>query len=93
MSESKSQTSLDFAERNGGRLKVKYEPEEPLIEKVQSGEYGLKEYIQHHSRELSEEYERFCDQQNISAGDETSAMMFMEHRDKQLEEAIENGDA
>lgn len=93
MSESKSQTSLDFAERNGGRLKVKYEPEETLIEKVQSGEYGLKEYIQHHSRELSEEYERFCDQQNISAGDETSAMMFMEHRDKQLEEAIENGDA
>lgn len=72
---------------------MKYEPEETLIEKVQSGEYGLKEYIQHHSRELNEEYERFCDQRNISAGDETSAAMFMEHRDKQLEEAIENGDA
>ncbi len=72
---------------------MRYEPEETLIEKKQSGEYGWKDYIRHHSRELNEEYERFCSQRHINPEEKTSAVMFLEHRDKQLEEALENGNA
>ena len=44
---------------------MKYEPEEKLIEKVQSGEYGWKEYITRHSRELAQEYEWYCHRQGL----------------------------
>ena len=37
--------------------KEEYYPEETLVEKVQSGEYGWKDYVQHHSREWRTEYE------------------------------------
>ena len=35
---------------------VKYYPEDVLVEKVQSGEYGWLDYINHHSPEWQEEY-------------------------------------
>lgn len=44
---------------------MKYEPEEKLIENVQSGEYGWKEYITRHSRELAQEYEWYCHRQGL----------------------------
>lgn len=34
---------------------VKYYPEDVLVEKVQSGEYGWLDYINHHSPEWQEE--------------------------------------
>lgn len=70
-----------------------HEPEETLIEKVQSGEYGWKEYIGHHSKEMNREYEWFCHRKGLDPDDEESAILFMEYRDKQFEEAILNGDA
>lgn len=72
---------------------MRYEPEEELIEKVQSGEYGWKEYICHHSRELSQEYERHCHRKGLDPGLEESAAGFMEMRDGLLDEALENGNA
>ncbi len=39
---------------------VKYYPEDVLVEKVQSGEYGWLDYINHHSPEWQEEYTAFC---------------------------------
>lgn len=72
---------------------MKYEPEEKLIEKVQSGEYGWKEYISHHSRELSQEYEWYCHRKGLNPGLEESAAAFMEMRNALLDEALENGNA
>lgn len=72
---------------------MKYEPEEKLVEKIQSGEYGWKEYIYHHSRELSQEYERYCQRKGLDPGLEESAADFMEMRDTLLDEALENGNA
>ena len=51
---------------------MKYEPEEKLIEKVQSGEYGWKEYITRHSRELAQEYEWYCHRQGLDPDLSTS---------------------
>ena len=38
----------------------KYYPEDVLVEKIQSGEYGWLEYVNHHSAEWQEEYESYC---------------------------------
>ena len=38
----------------------KYYPEDVLIEKMQCGEYGWLEYVNHHSAEWQEEYEGYC---------------------------------
>lgn len=72
---------------------MKYEPEEQLIEKVQSGEYGWKEYVSHHSRELSQEYERYCIRKALDPSLEETAVGFMEMRNALLDEALENGNA
>ena len=39
---------------------TQYLPEEELVEKVQSGEYGWLEYINHHSPEWQEEFSEYC---------------------------------
>lgn len=72
---------------------MRYEPEETLIEKMQSGEYGWKEYITHHSRELSQEYEWYCHSKGLAPNLEESASSFMEMRNALLDEAMENGNA
>lgn len=71
---------------------MRYEPENVLVQKVQDGEYGWKEYIRHHSRELNDEYERYCHFHGIDPDEEESATKFMEMREQQFEEAIKNGD-
>ena len=45
---------------------VKYYPEDVLVEKVQSGEYGWLDYINHHSPEWQEEYTAFCKEKDPS---------------------------
>lgn len=72
---------------------MRYKPEEKLIEKVQSGEYGWKEYIIHHSRELSQEYEQYCHRKGLDPNLEESAIAFMEMRNTLLDEALETGNA
>lgn len=72
---------------------MKYEPEEALIDKVQNGEYGWKEYIEHHSRELYQEYESYCRRQGLDSRLEESATLFMRMKDEQLEEALATGNA
>ena len=59
---------------------MKYEPEEKLIEKVQSGE-------------LSQEYEWYCHRKGLDPNLEESAAAFMEMRNALLDEAMENGNA
>ena len=67
----------------------KYHPEGILIQKVQSGEYGWKEYIEHHSKELNDEYENYCKFHAYDPNEEESAAKFMEMKEVELEEAFD----
>lgn len=67
-------------------------PEEYLIEKMEKGEYGWLDYVNHHSAEWQEEYEDYCRTNGISIS-EQSAESFVHFKNIQLEEAIERGDA
>lgn len=42
----------------------KYYPEEILVEKMQSGEYGWLDYINHFSAEWQEEYAHYCEEKD-----------------------------
>ena len=72
---------------------MQFEPEETLVEKVQSGEYGWKEYIYHHSRELISNYEKYCEEKLLNKDSESSASKYMEMLDAQFDEALVNGEA
>ena len=70
----------------------KYYPEEVLIEKMQSGEFGWLDYVNHFSAEWQEEYVHYCEAHSLTI-DNTSAAEFVRHKDEQLEMAMERGDA
>lgn len=72
--------------------KEKFYPEEELVEKMQQGEFGWLDYVNHHSREWKQQYEVYCKSRGKSICDE-SAEAFVELKESQLEEALENGDA
>ncbi len=67
-------------------------PEDVLIEKMQSGEYGWLDYVNHFSTEWREEYARYCEAKGLVA-DNDSAAEFVRYKDEQLETAMERGDA
>ena len=52
---------------------IKYYPEDELVQKVQSGEYGWLDYINHHSPEWQEEYTEFCNERNLVVNEESAA--------------------
>lgn len=70
----------------------KYYPEEVLVEKMQSGEYGWLDYVNHFSAEWQEEYARYCEEKGVTVGDD-SAAAFVRYKDEQLEAAMECGEA
>ena len=70
----------------------KYYPEEILVEKMQSGEYGWLDYVNHYSAEWQEEYADYCTDKGLTVG-EDSAAAFVRFKDGQLKEALERGDA
>ena len=65
-----------------------YYPEEVLIEKMESGEYGWLDYVNH----FSAEYIRYCKENDLTVSNETAAE-FVHHKDEQLEAAMKAGDA
>ena len=50
-----------------------YYPEEVLIEKMERGEYGWLDYVNHFSAEWQEEYLRYCKENDLAVSDETAA--------------------
>ena len=70
----------------------KYYPEEILVEKMQSSEYGWLDYVNHFSAEWQEEYTRYCEERSLMIGNE-SAAEFVHYKDEQLEAAMEAGNA
>ena len=69
-----------------------YYPEEVLIEKMERGQYGWLDYVNHFSPEWQEEYTRYCKERGLLVGNE-SAAEFVHYKDEQLEAAMESGDA
>lgn len=67
--------------------KVKYYTEDELVQKVQSGEYGWLDFVNHHSQEWTEEYEEFCRSRNLEISN-SSAEQFVDYKGKQLEDAM-----
>jgi len=70
----------------------KYYPEDVLVEKIQNGEYGWLDYVNHFSAEWQEEYARYCEEKGLMVGDD-SAGAFVRYKGEQLETAMERGDA
>lgn len=69
-----------------------YYPEEVLVEKVQSGEYGWKDYVSHHSESWKHEYEKYCRLRDLPQDNDT-ALKFLDMKQAEMEEALANGDA
>ena len=63
---------------------IKYYQEDELVQKVQSGEYGWLDYINHHSPEWQEEYTEFCNERNLVVNEE-SAEDFIEWKGELVE--------
>lgn len=63
---------------------IKYYPEDELVQKVLSGEYGWLDYINHHSPEWQEEYTEFCNERNLVVNEE-SAEDFIEWKGELVE--------
>lgn len=63
---------------------IKYYPEDELVQKVQSGEYGWLDYINHNSPEWQEEYTEFCNERNLVVNEE-SAEDFIEWKGELVE--------
>jgi len=69
-----------------------YYPEETLVEKVQSGEYGWLEYVTHHSKEWKHEFEKYCRLRELTPDEET-AWRFVEMKQAEFDRAIADGEA
>lgn len=68
---------------------TKYYPEDVLVEKFQSNEYGWLDYVNHHSPEWQEEFTAFCKERDLTINEE-SAEQFVEWKGDQLENAQDN---
>lgn len=70
--------------------KNKYYPEEVLVEKVQKGEYGWLDYVNHYSEEWQEEYTQYCLNKGLCIC-EDSARQFVAYKDKLLKKHWSEG--
>ncbi len=68
-------------------------PEEVLVEKHENGDFTWVDYISHHSEEWCDEYEAFCKENDFNEDDDAAALLFIEHKDSELEEAMAAGNA
>lgn len=72
--------------------KNNYYPEEVLIEKMESGEYGWLDYVNHFSAEWQNELAEYCTEHALEIND-ASAEQFVHYKSEQLEAAMESGEA
>lgn len=72
--------------------RTKYYPEDVLVEKLQSGEFGWLDYVNYHSKEWQDEYVEYCKANSLDLGDE-SAEAFVNYKGELLEKALSEGEA
>ena len=66
---------------------VKYYPEDDLVQKLQSGEYGWIDYVNHHSPEWQERYTQYCTENQLTINEE-SAEQFVDYLGQMMEESM-----
>lgn len=69
-----------------------YFEEDVLVQKVQSGQMNMHDYVTHHSREWDEEYAEFCEDNGLDPDDESSAEQFLQYKDEVLCQAHLDGE-
>ena len=69
-----------------------YYPEDVLVGKMQSGEYGWLDYVNHFSADWQGGIRPLLRGKGLAVGNE-SAAEFVRFKDEQLEAAMESGDA
>jgi hypothetical protein len=72
--------------------KVPYYTEDILVEKMQNGEYGWLDYVNHFSEDWQNEYEEYCKKHAMCIGNE-SAEQFVKYKDELLEQGMEKENA
>lgn len=76
----------------GRNEKGLYYTEDILVEKMQSGEYGWLDYVNHFSEEWQNEYQEYCKEHALCIGNE-SAEQFVKYKDELLEQGMEKENA
>ena len=69
-----------------------YYPESELVQKLQTGEYGWLQFVNHHSKEWKDEYLAYCKANKLVMNDE-SAERFVNDKGEMLEKALAEGEA
>ena len=67
-------------------------PEDVLIEKMESGEYGWLDYVNHFSAEWRMNWREYCKAHSLTI-DDAAAEQFVHYKSEQLEAAMESGEA
>ena len=70
--------------------KTKYPPYEILCEEYQEKRIGAVDFVTQQSDEMTAEYEQFCRDKRLDKNKESSALGFMDYREKLFEESLEN---
>jgi len=73
-------------------MSKQYFEEDDLVEKVQSGEMSMLDYVTHHSKEWDEEYAEYCQERGLNAEAVSSADLFLQHKDRLMCQAQIDGD-
>jgi len=68
-----------------------YFEEDVLVQKVQSGEMSMLDYVTHHSEQWDHEFQKYCHDHFLDEGLEESAVEFLDWKDKQLQNAHDEG--
>lgn len=71
--------------------KEKFYTVEVLVEKMQNGEIGWLQYVNHYSRKMKKEFAQWCIDEDKTPSDE-SAEEFLALKSAEMEEAMEKGD-
>ena len=71
--------------------KEKFYPVEVLVEKMQNGEIGWLQYVNHYSRKMKKEFAQWCADGGKTPSDDT-AEEFLALKSVEMEEAMEKGD-
>lgn len=72
------------------KSKIKYYPEETLIDLVQRGVFGWVDYVLHYSEEWREEFTSFLSERGMEMN-EKNALAYIAFKEDILEEAMEQG--
>lgn len=67
-----------------------YPDYDTLREEYEAGNISAVDFVTQQSDEMTEEYERFCDDESLDPGSDNAALAFMDFREELFEESLSN---